>query len=235
MKILFMLPARSGSKGIKDKNIKDLNGKPLMYYAIQAIRESCCYHTHECYIMVNTDSEKYADIAKKCGAEVPFLRNKELADDNSAIVETIRSSMAYFEDKKESFDLFSMIQITSPLICGADIDRAVEMFEADKTIDGVISVTEAEVMPLWCNTLPEDLSMENFIPKEIRKKNRQELPIYYRVTGAVRMARWWKFKELDYDWYEGNVKALIMEQQSSVDIDNEIDFELAEKIMKERG
>ena len=127
-----------------------------------------------------------------------------------------------------------MIQITSPLICAADIDRAVGMFETDVAIDGVISVTEAEFMPLWCNTLPEDLSMKNFMAKEIRKKNRQDLPTYYRVTGAIRMARWNRFKELDYDWYEGNVKALIMAQKSSVDIDNEIDFEIAKILMKGR-
>lgn len=234
MKILFMLPARSGSKGIKDKNIKELNGKPLMYYAINAIIESDSYRRHECYVMVNTDSEKYAEIAKSCGAKVPFLREKELAGDKSVIIDTIKATMRYFEDRNEQFDIFSMVQITSPLITGKDIDKAVEMFELDETIDMVNSVTEAEIMPLWCNTLPKDLSMNNFVSKDIRRKNRQELPIYYRITGAIRMARWERFKEYDYDWIEGNSKALIMDQESSVDIDNEIDFEMARSIMKGR-
>lgn len=235
MKILFMLPARSGSKGIKDKNIKLLNGKPLMHYAINAIIESDSYHRHECYVMVNTDSEKYAEIAKRCGAKVPFLRDKKLADDKSIIKDTIKSTIKYFEDRNEQFDIFSMVQITSPLITGKDIDKAIEMFERDKSIDMINSVTEAELMPLWCNTLPANLSMHNFIDREIRRRNRQELPVYYRLTGAIRMARWNKFKEKDYDWLEGNVKALVMEQASSVDIDNEIDFEMARCIMKGRG
>lgn len=232
MKILFMLPARSGSKGIKDKNIKELNGKPLMYYAIHAIKESDSYQKHICTVMVNTDSQQYAEIARECGAEVPFLRSKELAQDDSAVIDTIRDTICYFDERNQPFDLFSMVQITSPLLTGKHIDRGVELFEKEKELDFVNSVTEAEIMPLWCNTLPDDGSMNGFIPKEIRMKNRQELPAYYRITGAVRMARWNSLKQYQYDWYEGNTKALIMEQKSSIDIDTELDFELAKLIMK---
>lgn len=234
MRILFMLPARSGSKGIKDKNIKDLNGKPLMYYAIHAIQESRSYQNHECCIMVNTDSEGYAEIARECGAEVPFLRPKELAQDDSVVTDTIRDTIRYFDEKDQRFDLFSMVQITSPLLTGKDIDHGVELFEKEKKLDFVNAVTETEIMPLWCNTLPDDGSMNGFVPKEIRTKNRQELPRYYRITGAVRMARWNSLKQYQYDWYEGNTKALIMEQKSSIDIDTELDFELAKLIMKGR-
>lgn len=232
MKILFMLPARSGSKGIKDKNIKELNGRPLMYYAISAIIKSSSYNKHECYVMVNTDSERYADIAQRCGAKVPFIRAKELAGDKSAIIDTIKDTVSYFENINRLFDIFAMVQVTSPLITAKDIDRAVGMFEKDETLDTINSVTEAEIMPLWCNTLPHDLSMKGFIGRDVRTKNRQELPCFYRITGAIRMTRWNSLKKNNYDWYEGNVKALIMSQKASIDIDSEMDFKMAEIIMK---
>lgn len=235
MRILFMLPARSGSKGIKDKNIKELNGKPLMYYAIHAIQESRSYQNHECCIMVNTDSEGYAEIARECGAEVPFLRPKELAQDDSVVTDTIKDTMDYFDRTNQPFDLFSVVQITSPLITGEDVDQVVEMLEKDNELEIVHSVTEAEISPLWCNVLSDDLSMNDFIRKEIRTKNRQELPHYYRITGAIRIARWNSLEQYGYDWYEGNTKAYIMDSESSVDIDNEIDFELAEIILKKRS
>ena len=235
MNILFMLPARSGSKGIKDKNIKILNGKPLMYYAIDAIMNSEVYKNHNCYIFVNTDSEKYAEIAKQRGAKVPYIRSKELAGDRSVIADTIKDAFDFFENKGMKFDIFSLVQITSPLITGFEIDRAVREFNDNAALDTLISVTESEVMPLWCNTLGADLSMCNFISEDVRSKNRQELSKYYRITGSIYMARWQSLKKNDFDWYRGNSKALIIDAEKSVDIDNKMDFELAEFLMKKRG
>lgn len=223
-----MLPARSGSKGVKDKNIKMLNGKPLMYYTIDAIKHSDTFKKHNCYIFVNTDSEKYAEIAKKRGARVPFLRKESLSGDKSVIIDTIKDTYNYFENESEQFDIFSMIQITSPLLTKDDIDRAVEMMEKYSEIDILNSVTESEIMPLWCNTLSENMSMNDFLDEKVKTTNRQNLPKYYRITGAMRFARWNKFKENGFDWYKGNSKAIIMDNISSVDIDTEMDFKWAE-------
>ena len=234
MRILFMLPARSGSKGVKDKNIKKLNGKPLMYYAIQAILSSKIFIENDCYVMLNTDSKEYADIAESIGANVPFIRNKQLADDNSIISDVIKDTICFFERKNIEFDLFAMIQVTSPLITKDDIDNAIQMFIEDNELDTINSVTESEVMPLWCNTLDEDLSMENFISDDIRKMNRQQLPKYYRITGAIRVSRWKQFVNNEFDWYKGKVKAFIMDNSHSIDIDTIEDFELAELKMKRR-
>lgn len=234
MNILFMLPARSGSKGVKDKNIKMLNGKPLMYYSIDAIMSSETYKKYNCYIFVNTDSEKYAEIAKKRGASVPYIRNEELAGDKSVIVDTIKDAFKYFENNGVKFDIFSLIQITSPLITGLEIDRAVERFCNNTGIDTLISVTESEVMPLWCNTLDENLSMNNFLSENVRSRNRQELPKYFRITGSIYMARWESLKKNDFDWYRGNSEALIIDNKKSIDIDNEMDFEWAEFLIKKR-
>lgn len=98
----------------------------------------------------------------------------------------------------------------------------------------VISVAEVDVPPVWCNTLDETLSMKDFLSKEIRQKNRQELPRYYRVTGAVRIARWMDFKANNYDWYFDDSKALIIDRKRSIDIDTEEDFSYAEFLMQKR-
>lgn len=232
MKILFMLPARSGSKGVKDKNIKEINGHPLMFYAINSILKSNSFKKHECYVMLNTDSNHYAEIGLLLGARVPFIRKQSLANDNTPIADVIDDTFNFFSANHMKFDLFAMVQVTSPLITSEDIDKAVQMFEEDGQLDTVNSVTESEIVPLWCNTLGEDLSMKNFISEDIRKKNRQDLPVYYRITGAIRISKWTHFVNNKYDWYKGNVKALVMKNSHSVDIDTIQDFEWAEHLLK---
>lgn len=235
MKILFMLPARSGSKGVKDKNIKDLNGHPLMFYTINAILKSFAYKKHDCYVMLNTDSKKYAEIGLELGAKVPYIRNENLALDNTFISDVIDDTFKFFEFRQIEFDLFAMIQVTSPLITEQDIDNAINMFEEDIDLDTINSVTESLIMPLWCNTLDKNLSMTNFVSEDIRKKNRQELPVFYQITGAIRISKWNHFSSVNYDWYRGNVKALILENTHSVDIDTNEDFEWAKFLLDRRN
>lgn len=233
MKILFLLPARSGSKGIPDKNIRELNHHPLMWYAIQAVKQSRAYQGSNSLCVVNTDSQKYAEIAIACGADRAMMRDPELAADNSKISETIKVVMRRFAE--DLFDCLALIQITSPLITPQDIDSAVALLKNDSAVDSVVSVAESEVMPLWCNVLDRNRSMKDFINKEIRKKNRQELPVYYRVTGAIRIARWNRFLTNNFDFLEGNSKALVMEPEHSIDIDTMLDFEFAQFLMEVRN
>ena len=225
-----MLPARSGSKGLPDKNIRPLCGKPLMWYAIKAIKSARCYAADECCVFVNTDSEKYAKIARDCGAEVPFLRDSCLASDQSTIEETIADAYNRFEDNK--FDVFAMVQVTSPLVSPDDIDAAIDAIRAGA--DSAMAVAESEVMPLWCGTLDETLSMKDFIDPKIRSLNRQELPVFYRITGSVRAAKWHKFKEHDFDWYRGDSRAVVTGSDAAIDIDTLQDFQYAEFLMSRK-
>lgn len=229
-----MLPARSGSKGLPDKNIKDLCGKPLMAYAMEALRNSQAFQKHHCYLLLNTDCESYAEIGRKYGAEVPFLRPAVLAGDDAKIADVISHTVRYFEDSGKKFDLFALIQITSPFLQSTDIDDAINAFEQDPSLDTMISVTESEVMPLWCNTLEPNRSMRQFIPEEIKQKNRQELPTYYRVTGSFRITRWERVVNQAVDWYAGNARAAVVDNANSLDIDTPVDFEYAEFLMKRR-
>ena len=111
MKNLAIIPARSGSKGLKDKNIKNLAGKPLLAYAINAAIDSGLYDT----VHVSTDSEIYADIAEKNGADVPFLRNAETATDTSSTWDAVKYVLQEYEKQGKTFDVITVLQPTSPL------------------------------------------------------------------------------------------------------------------------
>lgn len=233
MKILFMMALRSGSKGVKDKNIRALNGIPLFAHAAKAVLGSQAYRTGGT-LLVNTDSKDYARLANEYGASTPFIRPESLARDNSPIGDAIAHTFDFFDQRAQTFDLFALIQATSPFTTSADLDRAVSVLRDDPDVTSVISVTEVDVPPIWCNTLDESLSMKDFLSKEVRQKNRQELPQYYRVTGAVRIARWSDFRANNYDWYFDRSKAVIIDRVRSIDIDTEEDFSYAEFLMDKR-
>jgi N-acylneuraminate cytidylyltransferase/CMP-N,N'-diacetyllegionaminic acid synthase len=226
-----MIALRSGSKGVRGKNIRPLSGIPLFAHAASAVLGSNAYR-EDGKLIVNTNSQEYAQIAIQYGADTPFIRPESMATDNSPIRDAIDYTFKFFEARAENFDLFALIQATSPFTSSADLDRAVAMLSNGSRLKSVISVTEVDVPPVWCNTLDENLSMKDFLSKEIRQKNRQELPKYYRVTGAVRIARWDHFKANNYDWYFDDSKALIIDQARSLDIDSESDFSYAEFLMQ---
>lgn len=233
MKILFMIALRSGSKGVKHKNIRPLGGIPLFAHAVKAVLASQAYRNGGT-LLVNTNSEDYARLANEYGAITPFIRPESMATDTSPIREAIDHTFRFFEERAETFDYFALVQATSPFTTSADIDRAVSMLTNEPHLKSVISVTEADVPPVWCNTLGPSLSMRDFLSKEIRQKNRQELPRYYRITGAVRVARWSDFRANHYDWYFDESKALIVDKARSIDIDSEDDFSYAEFLMHKR-
>lgn len=225
-----MMALRSGSKGVKDKNIRPLCGIPLFAHAAGAVLGSKAYRDGGT-LLVNTDSRDYARIANKHGAITPFIRPASMATDNSPIRDAIDHTFRFFDERSETFELFALVQATSPFTTSADIDRAVTSLRNDPQLKSVISVTEVDVPPLWCNTLDESLSMKEFIAQEIRQKNRQELPQYYRPTGAVRIARWNDFQANNYDWYFNESKAVIIDRARSIDIDSEEDFSYADFLM----
>ncbi|MDZ7543894.1 CMP-N-acetlyneuraminic acid synthetase, partial [Clostridium perfringens] len=129
--------ARSGSKGLIDKNIKLLNGKPLIAYTIEAAIESeVCTD-----IIVSTDSLEYAEIAKKYRAEVPFLRPKELSADNSATEDVIIFTLNKLKDMNKIYDYFLVLQPTSPLRLSSDIRDSIRML-IDEDLNSIVSVCE---------------------------------------------------------------------------------------------
>ena len=176
MKTIAIIPARSGSKGLKNKNIKPLNNKPLMAYTIEAAKKSGMFDE----IMVSTDSEEYAKIAQEYGASVPFYRTQETSNDNSSSWDVVKEVLNNY---KESFDLVCLLQPTSPLRIDEDIKAAFDIY-TKKNAKVVISVCETEHSPLLCGQLPNDGNLNSFINIE-NNKRRQDLAKYYRLNGAI--------------------------------------------------
>lgn len=224
MRNIAIIPARSGSKGLKDKNIKELLGKPLIAYSIEAALKSELFDE----VMVSTDSETYASISREWGAQVPFLRSEETASDSASSWDTVREVLAGYMALGREFDTVCLLQPTSPLRTCEDIKNAYQIYQ-DKNAHTVIGVCQTEHSPLWENTLPEDGAMDDFISKE-HSQRRQMLPTYYRINGAM------YFVDADTvvksgDIYEKSF-AYVMPTEKSIDIDTELDFLIAEKVME---
>lgn len=225
-KILAFIPARGGSKGVKNKNIKLMNGKPLIEYTIQSAIKSDLFED----IIVSTDSIDIANISKKLGASVPFIRPDELSTDNAITIDAIEHCINYMKDKfNKKYDLIIVLQPTSPLRTYNNIVDAYNLYKKKKA-DFVVSVCECDHSPLWCNTLDNSLCLENFISEDIKHTRRQDLPIYYRINGAIYIGKVSKVLE-KRGFYGSKSYAYIMDRESSVDIDNHLDFLIAESIM----
>lgn len=226
MKSIAVIPARSGSKGLKDKNIKLLNGKPLIWYSIQAAIVSGCFDE----VMVSTDSEKYAEIARECGASVPFLRSEAMSGDKASSWDTVQEVLNNYRSLGKEFDMVMLLQPTSPLRTSDDIKNAFAILE-EKNADSVVGVCEMDHSPLWSNVLPENGCLNGFIRPEVKESSgRQSLPTYYRINGAIYLTK--ITDKLGNDLYSDSGYAYIMEKDKSIDIDTELDFRMAEFLIQ---
>lgn len=227
MKHLAVIPARSGSKGLKDKNIRELAGAPLLAYSVRAAQESGLFDR----ILLSTDSASYAAIGERCGASVPFLRSAQNASDQAGSWDAVREAVAGLERRGERYDTVTLLQPTSPLRTARHIREAFRLFE-EKKARSVVSVCEAEHSPLWCGLLPESLSMDAFGAENRSGVPRQQLPVYYRINGAIYIL---EMPELyRTPMFASGRYAYIMERRDSVDIDDEVDFLLAEALLRRR-
>lgn len=221
MKNIAIIPARSGSKGVKDKNIRKLCGKPLLAYTIEAAIKSGEFDE----VMVSTDSEKYAKIARQFGAQVPFLRSLTTASDTASSWDMVEEVLNCYRKIGKEYDTFCLLQPTSPLRTFEDICAAYDLYR-EKAFFAVVSVCEAEHSPLWCGQLPKNGEFIGFINEE-KTKQRQATGKFYRLNGAIYIVNTKKFKKCQSLYQKGSF-AYIMDQKKSIDIDTELDFKLAE-------
>jgi len=229
MNNIAIITARSGSKGLKDKNILPLAGMPLIAYSIIAARESGMFKD----VMVSTDSERYASLAKEYGASVPFLRSKELSGDFSGSWDVAKEVLNNYRTAfNMRFDTVCLLQPTSPLRSAHDIICGYQEFE-EKHADSVTAVCEMEHSPLWSMTLPEDLSLKEYRKKSKGNLPRQKLPTYFRINGALYIRRIEYHLDGTIELPETEAFAYIMPRERSVDIDTQIDFRLAEILIKD--
>ena len=226
MKNIAIIPARSGSKGLKDKNIKLLNGKPLLTYSIEAALKSKCFDV----VFVSTDSKKYANIAKQYGAEVPFLRSKKNSSDKSNAWDVIREVLENYKKLGKEFDTFTYLQPTSPLRTSTDIKKAYKLYKELKA-NSIVSICDTEVSPLYCYHLPKNNLLSKVLNVDNENKRRQDAGTYYTMNGAIYLANVNNFLKTN-DIYKNKCYAYVMDKKSSIDIDDEMDFKYAEALLK---
>lgn len=223
-RILALIPARGGSKGLPRKNIRVFGGKPLIAWTIEEALKSGCFTE----VAVSTDDQEIAAVAGDYGARVPFLRPGELAMDKTRGIEVVLHAMDWFEENEQAFDLLMLLQPTSPLRTAEDIKTALAVF-AEKQAEAVVSVCACEYPPVWANTIGPDLCMKDFVKKEALQ-NRQKLGTFYRLNGAVYLAGW-DFLRRNRGFFGERTFAYIMPAHRSVDIDSELDLQFAEFLL----
>ncbi len=219
---LAIIPARGGSKRLPRKNVLDLCGKPLIAYTIEAALKSKYINK----VIVSSDDEEILNISSNFGADI-IKRPIDLANDTATTFDTIKHTI----DNFEKYDYIVLLQPTSPLRNEKHIDEAMELLEKKKA-DAIVSVCEMEHSPLWSNTLPKDGNMNNFLKDEILNKRSQDLEKFYRLNGAIYICKTEKLIENKSFFLKDNIFAYIMNRENSVDIDEEIDFKIAEVILK---
>lgn len=222
--MLAIIPARSGSKGLPGKNIKNFAGLPLIAHTIKAALDSQ-YITS---VIVSTDSEEIYQIAVQHGADRSFLRPAELAQDDSLAVDTYLYTIERLSaERKEDISEVVILQPTSPLRNTEDIDGAIKLFK-EKNADSVIAYTQEHHPIAWHKYLQDDLSLENIFPDSI--DNRQKHKPSYYPNGAVYVFKTSLLKKKKY--YSDSTFAYVMPRLRSIDIDTMDDFLYAEFVSK---
>lgn len=223
--MLAVIPARGGSKGLPGKNIRPLNGLPLIAHSIRAARASR-YITK---VIVSTDSSEIYDMAMAHGADNSFLRPAPLATDDAKVIDTYLYTLDNFESELGlKYEELVVLQPTSPLRTSEDIDGAIDLFRRNSA-DSVITYTEEHHPIMWHKYLRPDMTLESIFPETL--DNRQEHRRSYYPNGAVYVFKRSLLQKKIYT--SDKTFAYIMPRSRSVDIDTIEDFEYASFLMKE--
>jgi len=220
--VVCVIPARGGSKGLPGKNIKMFCGKPLIAHTIEQARQSKYIDR----VIVSTEAEEIAQISVKYGAEVPFIRPMELAGDSSSTVDVLLHAINWLENvDRYTFDILVLLHVTTPLRSIEDIDKSVTLL-VEEQADNVFSVTEAHRNPYF-NMVEEGSDGFVMLVKEGCFSTRQVAPKVYDMNASIYV--WWKnvLKEGKKIFLK-KTKAYVMPKERSIDIDDDLDFRIAE-------
>lgn len=229
MKTIAMITARGGSKRIPRKNVKEFCGRPIMAYSVEAALESGLFDE----VMVSTDDEEIASIAKRCGAQVPFRRNEKTAGDYASTSDVILEVLDEYEKRGKQFDIACCIYPTAPFITARKLKEAYEkLLESDA--DTLIPVVSFSYPP------QRALLIENgrlvFGQPQYMESRSQDLPAHYHDAGQFYFIRTEAFRR-NKKLMVGNILPFIVSESEVQDIDNQSDWEIAElkyRLMEER-
>ena len=230
LKVLALIPARSGSRGLRHKNIKRLAGQPLVCRAIE-LAKSCSIYGEEWTVHMSTDSEGYARLGRKVGADIPFLRPARLATDSSRLVEVVRYTLASYRNLEQCFDAVVLLSAVTPLTKRIDVRRGINLFKKNKTCS-VASVVENPYAPSWIFSMRRGRLYSKASESSVVRR-RQEASSSWALNGAFYIA--------SADWLDknpqfvkpGETQALVMPRHRSLDIETASDFKIAQALLGE--
>ncbi len=221
-KILAVIPARGGSKGVKRKNIRPLAGKPLIAWSIEAAHNS--RYVDRC--VLSSEDAEIIEVAKQHGCDVPFVRPADLAADDTPGIAPV---LHLLKNLGETYDYLLLLQPTSPLRRAEDIDAIIELC-LDKAASSAVSVEKAEPHPYWCfqtNAQQQLQPLFSDIPAR-----RQDLPAMYSLNGALYLSTWQHLIE-QQSFISKDTLAYPMSRSHSADIDTELDFAWCEFLLQQ--
>jgi CMP-N,N'-diacetyllegionaminic acid synthase len=231
-KVLFLIPARGGSKGLPGKNIRPLLGKPLIGWTIETAKKVCGLINGR--VAVSTDSKEIADVAHFFNAEVPFLRPAELAADTSSSVDVVLHALDHYEKRGDTFDYVCMLEATSPQRDEQDILGALNLLQHTKGAESIVGVCKTEsANPAFLalkdkNNFITSYSGGNFVPKR-----RQEIEDVYFFEGSLYISKVKSMRERKSFYHEKSL-GFEMPKWKSFEIDDIVDFIIIEALMKAR-
>jgi N-acylneuraminate cytidylyltransferase len=226
MKDLLLIPARGGSKGIPGKNIRLLNGKPLIYYTLDA---ACAVASPE-NICVSTDSDEIIGIVREYGLDVPFKRPSELATDTAGSYEVILHAIESYELRGIHYDRVVLLQPTSPFRTGAHIRDALSLYQPG--LEMVVSVKIAHANPYF-NLFEENNAGFLERSKTGTFTRRQDCPVVYEFNGAIYIMDVQSLKNGPPSEFS-KIRKYVMAEEDSLDIDTNIDWIVADAILSQK-
>jgi len=224
IKSLCVIPARCGSKGLRDKNILDLHGKPVIVYTIEACIESGLFQN----VYVATDSKLYADIAEEYGAKIPFLLPNEMTEDSVSSTEPL---MLFCRELIDDSELLWCMQPTSPLRTAEDIVGAYKHFENDTACEFVLGTTEIDPHYFhWALEENEDGVSDLYFGKNMLVDRNKLKPTVYRPNGAIKAGK--RSSVMKWRHFFGdNIKRFGMPEERSIHIRSQFDLDMCELIL----
>ena len=221
-KAIAIIPARGGSKGLPKKNIKTLGNKPLIAWTI----ESALKTEFICKTIVTTDCEEIAKIAKEYGAEVPFIRPENLSSDTATTADVISHAISAID---EDFDIIVLLQPTSPFRTELDINNAFEIYK-NSSSSSVVSVVKADKSPYWYFSRETNSTIKPILSLKEQYSRRQDLPETFLLNGAIYIVNVNEFLSSGKFIFDDSLSYLMC-KQSSIDIDDIMDFKLAQLML----
>lgn len=223
-KILGLIPARGGSKGLPRKNVLPVAGKPLIAWTIDAAKQS----RHLDRLVLSSDDEEIMATARRFGCDVPFRRPNSLADDAATTIDVAKHALQALP----GYDILVVLQPTSPLRSSNDIDAAVERLITTQA-DSCVTVNEPDKSPYWSYSVSNNGLIEPLIDAQLALKRRQELPPAYVINGAVYAAKTaWLMRQNGF--VGSNTVASVMPAGRSLDVDTLQDLRVSEILLSER-